>query len=350
MYELVDRLDPDLYHALARATYAEMALAGITAVGEFHYLHHDRDGRRYQAPNAMGEAVFAAAADAGLRITLIDTCYLQAGVDGAPLEGPAPLLGRRRRRLGDAGRGPGRVADSPDRRRHPQRPGRRSGIDGTVGDWARRATRRRCMCTCPSSSARTRSASAHRDDADRAAREGRRARPETTAVHGTHADRGRHRAAGSTGTTVCLCPTTERDLGDGIGPAQRAGRGRLAADRRQRHARRDRPVRGGARARARPAPDPRPPRPAPAERCWQPPPPPACARWAGTTRGLAVGAPADFTTVRLDSPRTAGATADTAVEHLVFAATAADVTDVVVAGRPVVEGGRHSASTMSERP
>ena len=59
------------------------------------------------------------------------------------------------------------------------------------------------------------------------------------------------------------------------------------------------------------------------------------------TRGLAVGAPADFTTVRLDSPRTAGATAETALEHLVFAATSADVTDVVVAGRPVVECGRH---------
>ena len=50
MYDLVDRLDPDRYYALARATYAEMALAGITAVGEFHYLHHDRGGRRYQIP------------------------------------------------------------------------------------------------------------------------------------------------------------------------------------------------------------------------------------------------------------------------------------------------------------
>ena len=78
MYDLVDRLDPDRYYALARATYAEMALAGITAVGEFHYLHHDRGGRRYQDPNAMGEALLAAAADAGLRITLIDTCYLRA--------------------------------------------------------------------------------------------------------------------------------------------------------------------------------------------------------------------------------------------------------------------------------
>jgi cytosine/adenosine deaminase-related metal-dependent hydrolase len=62
-----------------------MALAGVTAVGEFHYLHHDRGGRHYADANAMGEALIAAAAEAGIRLTLIDTCYLQAGLDGRPL-------------------------------------------------------------------------------------------------------------------------------------------------------------------------------------------------------------------------------------------------------------------------
>ena len=61
-------------------------------------------------------------------------------------------------------------------------------------------------------------------------------------------------------------------------------------------------------------------------------------------RGLALGAAADFTVVRLDSPRTAGATAATAIQHLVFAATAADVTEgVVIAGRAVVARGRHTS-------
>jgi cytosine/adenosine deaminase-related metal-dependent hydrolase len=45
MYAVADRLDPDTYLALVRATYAEMALAGITSVGEFHYLHHGAGGR-----------------------------------------------------------------------------------------------------------------------------------------------------------------------------------------------------------------------------------------------------------------------------------------------------------------
>ena len=46
MYAVAERLDPDRYFVLARAAFAEMVLAGMTAVGEFHYLHHDRDGRR----------------------------------------------------------------------------------------------------------------------------------------------------------------------------------------------------------------------------------------------------------------------------------------------------------------
>src|SRR5690625_4138038 len=81
MYRLAAVLDPDSYRQLATAVYAEMALAGITAVGEFHYLHHDPAGRRYADPNAMGRALADAADAAGVRLTLLDTCYLQGGID-----------------------------------------------------------------------------------------------------------------------------------------------------------------------------------------------------------------------------------------------------------------------------
>src|SRR5699024_9857190 len=64
----------------------EMVLTGITAVGEFHYLHHDPTGCAYNDANAMGQALVAAADDAGIRITLLDTCYLSSGY-GAPPEG-----------------------------------------------------------------------------------------------------------------------------------------------------------------------------------------------------------------------------------------------------------------------
>ncbi|MFT4264738.1 MAG: amidohydrolase family protein, partial [Nocardioides sp.] len=84
MYAVAGRLDPDLYYDLARATYAEMLAAGYTAVGEFHYLHHQPDGRPYDDPNAMGHALLAAARDAGIRITLLDTLYLSSGFGDAP--------------------------------------------------------------------------------------------------------------------------------------------------------------------------------------------------------------------------------------------------------------------------
>src|SRR5579872_6765350 len=80
MYQVAGRLTPDSYLALARAVYAEMALAGVTCVGEFHYVHHQPDGTPYADPNAMGHALIQAAAEAGLRITLLDTCYLTGGL------------------------------------------------------------------------------------------------------------------------------------------------------------------------------------------------------------------------------------------------------------------------------
>ena len=108
MYEVAGRLSPDSYLALARAVYAEMALAGVTCVGEFHYLHHGPGGTPYADPNAMGRALIQAAAEAGLRITLLDTCYLTGGL--AP-DGTAMPLSPVQQRFsdGDAGRlgGPG---------------------------------------------------------------------------------------------------------------------------------------------------------------------------------------------------------------------------------------------------
>ena len=86
MYSLADLLTPEQYFALARAVYAEMAVAGFTIVGEFHYLHHGPGGVRYGDPNVMGRAVLAAAREAGVKVVLLDTCYLEAR-PGHALEG-----------------------------------------------------------------------------------------------------------------------------------------------------------------------------------------------------------------------------------------------------------------------
>src|ERR1700687_5591819 len=77
MYRRTDWVWAD-YYRYSRLVFQEMLGAGITAVGEFHYLH--RHG------NELGEALIEAAAEVGIRITLIDACYLRGGLDGRPLD------------------------------------------------------------------------------------------------------------------------------------------------------------------------------------------------------------------------------------------------------------------------
>ena len=82
MYDVAARLDPESCLELATVTYREMVAAGITTVGEFHYLHHQPDGSAYDDPNELGHAVAEAARRAGLRLTLLDTCYLELRLRG----------------------------------------------------------------------------------------------------------------------------------------------------------------------------------------------------------------------------------------------------------------------------
>ena len=137
MYAVTRHLTPDTYLALARAVFAEMVLAGITVVGEFHYLHHDSAGRPYADHNAMGQAPHRGGARGGLRLTLLDTCYLAGGLTG---DGHLPLDDVQRRFTdGDVDAWATRVAaldarcDDQDRRRRALgagRPARRPAGDG----------------------------------------------------------------------------------------------------------------------------------------------------------------------------------------------------------------------------
>jgi formiminoglutamate deiminase len=222
MYDVAGRLDPDTYYELALATYQEMLLSGITAVGEFHYLHHDRDGAAYDEPNAMGLALVAAARDAGLRITLLDTCYLSSGF-GAPPEGV-----QQRFTDGSAERWAERVAGlavHPDLRTD----------DVLVGAAIHsvRAVARGDLSTV----ARTLSGAplhvhlseqvAENDACQEAygltptkllADEGV-LNDRLSAVHATHLTADDRSMLGVAGSYACFCPTTERDLADGVGPA-----------------------------------------------------------------------------------------------------------------------------------
>jgi formiminoglutamate deiminase len=339
MYAVAVALDPGSLHGLALAAYAEMALAGITAVGEFHYVHHRPDGRPYDDPNAMAEALVAAAAEAGVRLTLLDTCYLHGGVDGRPLDerqrrfgdGSAAAWAERVAALGEGGPGwrPGAAIHSV-----------RAVDPAAMAEVAAFAATHRMPLhlhlseqpaeneACLAATGRTPAGLA--DDCGVLG-------PSTTAVHATHLTAVDVALLGGAGTSVCLCPTTERDLADGIGPAaDLAAAGSplcLGSDshavvdlfEEARAVELDERLRTGRRGHHDPA-----------------------ALLAAATAGgaaslgwdageLAPGRLADFCAVDLSSPRLAGADPG----QVVFAATAADVTEVVVGGEPVVRDRAH---------
>ena len=227
MYEVAGRLDPDTYYALARTTYREMLASGITTVGEFHYLHHQPDGTPYDEPNEMGLALVRAARDAGIRIALLDTCYLSSGF-GEQAAGRAGALQRRlRAALGDPRRRARGVRGGGGGRRRRDRGCRALGARGAPrpdrpgGRLGTADAGRRCTCTSPSRSPRTRRAGTSTPSSPtRLLADCGALGPRTTAVHATHLSAADVHLLGEAGSYACFCPTTERDLGDGIGPSR----------------------------------------------------------------------------------------------------------------------------------
>lgn len=346
MYAVTARLDPDTYFALARGVFTEMVASGYTVVGEFHYLHHGPDGKPYDDPNAMGGALMAAAEEAGIRLTLLDTCYLSGGLDSG---GHLPL-------------------DEVQRRFS----------DGSVQAWAERVeVLQDSALVRIGAAAHSVRALTGEQLAEFATVVGDRpvhahvseqiaenltmqlvygASPVEhlidagllgegfTAVHATHLSDIDLELMGRSGAGACFCPTTERDLADGIGPSCELAaqdvpislgsdqhavidpfeeiRGiemheRLKSNERGRFGVRQLLGMGTS----------------------------AGYRSLGWDGGrVEVGALADIVAVRTDSRRTGGV----APAQIIFAATGADVTDVIVGGRRVVSGGVHPLGPVDD--
>lgn len=347
MYRLAHALDPDHYFNLARAVYAEMACAGITCVGEFHYVHHQPNGSAYADPNAMAEALRAAARDAGIRLTLLDTCYLAGGLGDA---GALPLRSEQLRFSdGSAAGWVDRVSNLGDDDMtvigaaiHSVRSVPRDQMPSIV-EWAGQrplhahlseqlAENEACMRAYGLSPTQV---------LDTAGALG----PTSTMVHATHLSTEDIALIGSTGCFTCFCPTTERDLADGIGPARalvNAGATlTLGSDQHavidlieesralEMHERLASHQRGHFTQ--------------------------AALVTALTSDGhrslgwpdaglIAVGQRADLVSVRLDTVRTAGALPN----QVLLAASAADVDTVIVDGTVVVRGGHHQRIRVAE--
>ena len=217
MYRLAEELTPDRYRALATEVYREMRATGITAVGEFHYLHHQPDGTPYDDPNEMGRALLAAADDAGIRIRLLDTCYLAAGL-GQEVEGV-----QRRFSDGDATRWAERVEAFGDDRVgaaiHSVRAVPRDQL-ATVARWAQQRGVPLHVHLSEQVAENDACEAVHGLTPTQLLAEEGVLGPMTTAVHATHLTETDVRLLGESGTYACFCPTTERDLADGIGPSR----------------------------------------------------------------------------------------------------------------------------------
>ncbi|QNE48402.1 formimidoylglutamate deiminase [Glaciihabitans sp. INWT7] len=341
MYGVAALLDPPLMFLVARAVFAEMLVSGYTAVGEFHYLHHRVDGAAYPAAHAMEIATGEAARAVGIRLVLLDTCYLDGAI-GAPLS-------PQQRRFGD-GSAAGWLA-----RWHSLR----DVIEGdrvTLG-----AAIHSVRAVSPAAMAELRDglgtgtplhihvSEQPQENADCIAAYGHTPvgvlaslgmlGPRLSLVHATHLTAADRTLVGASGCTVVMCPTTEADLGDGIGDALglAAAGARIAIGSDQnavidpllelRGLEAGERLSSGRRGRFSPA----------------------DLLDAGTGAGyaslgisstvLAPGDPCDLVELDRASLRTLGS----ALDQLLFTATASDVRKVIVGGRIVAESGRLTA-------
>ncbi|WP_258073674.1 formimidoylglutamate deiminase [Arthrobacter sp. 08Y14] len=344
MYEVAAALTPELYEQLATAVFAEMVVTGWTSVAEFHYVHHQPDGSAYPQEHAMERALARAAVAAGIRLTLLDTCYLAGGF-GAPLTQGQLRFGDR-----DGAAWLQRLASLRAAFAEEFDPAQVSvgaalhSVRGVPEEELELIARKLPadlplhihLSEQPAENAACREATGL-TPALLLAKHGLVTR-RLSAVHATHLSEEDIGVLGAAGATVVMCPTTEADLADGIGPAAqlRAAGARIALGTDQ-HAVVDpwlemRALEHGERLRS-------------GERGrFSPADLHAAASAAGTDAqgrpapGLSPGNSCDLMSVDPETLRTAGSRPG----QLALSATASDVHTVVVGGRILARHGRHA--------
>jgi formimidoylglutamate deiminase len=226
MFAAAEALDPDGMRDVAARVYAEMRAAGYGVVGEFHYVHHQRDGTPYPEPNAMAHAVAEGARDAGLAIVLIPAAYHRDGWDGRDRP---PVGGQRRfcdpdvasfleRVDGLREWAEGRPGVSVAIAAHSVRAVPASWLEAIAAYAAERGLprhvhaheQRRELAECQAE---------HGCSPIELLRRAGFLGPATSVVHGIHVDAADVRALAESRTIVVSCPTTEGNLGDGYLPA-----------------------------------------------------------------------------------------------------------------------------------
>jgi formimidoylglutamate deiminase len=357
MYDAATRLTPDQVYQTAKAAFLEMLLSGITTVGEFHYLHHQADGRRYPDPNLIGKLVMQAAREVGLRIVLLRAAYLRAGY------GKAPNPGQTRFITGDAATF---ISDTED-----------------LASWVKKSfARGEAEVGVAPHSVRAVTHDYLREIADYARRQELRIHmhvseqpgeneaciqeygvspvtwlerlglldPRFTAVHAIHISEAEAGFLAESGSAICACPTSERNLADGAIRADwLLARGAtlclgsdsqiqidLLEDARllEYHLRMQRLERVVLDS---PAPE----RERLSRMLYETASKSGAKSLGQNVGELAVGKPADFIGIDLDDLSVAGASPETLVANVVFSLERTALKDVYLAGRCVVADGHH---------
>ena len=360
MYRAAEALTPEEVYTASRQAFLEMVLAGITSVGEFHYLHHQSDGSPYGERNRLAHEVIHAARDVGLRIVLLRVGYARAGFR-------VPENPRQRRFIDpdvDSF-----LSSVEELVRHTQG---QPGVSVGLAPHSVRAVPREWLTVLAGVRSQL---PVHMHVAEQPkeleacmAEHGLRPvellgelgllSPRFTAVHAVHVTEAEARRMGEGGVSVCACPSTERNLGDGIVPADLlAGAGTrlclgsdsqatvdLLDEARQleghlRLARLRRAVLDPGRGTVDGL----------AARLFEMATVNGARSLGLSTGSLEPGTPADFFTVDVEHPSLVGADAASLLSGLVFGAEKAAVREVAVDGRLVVQGGHHPATQESGR-
>jgi formimidoylglutamate deiminase len=395
MYSAATRLTPEDIYDASRMAFLEMALNGITAVGEFHYLQHQPDGTPYDDPNLLSKEVMRAAGDVGLRIALLRVAYARSGFQTEPNprqarfieKDPESYLRNLQRLTDDVTRGTSpTVREGSSAQPHGALPDGRASAP-VPSAWVGVAPH--SVRAVPLDYLKEIIAYANRGNlkihmhvAEQPAEvsvcveeygrspiallqtEGLLSE-NFTAVHAIHVTAKAIAAFARTGAMVCACPTTERNLGDGVVPADEYFKRNvpiclgtdshaqidLLEDARELeyHLRLQRLERAVLSVRSPTVREgPKADDALPDGRASDT----AAALFdCATTNGarsigapsgtLEVGKAADFFTVALNDPSIVGATPDDLLASIVFSLARAAVREVVVSGKPIVSEGQH---------
>ncbi len=223
MYRLAGKHDPDAMHAVGKRCYQEMADAGYGAVGEFHYVHHQPDGRPYGERNAMAIALAEAALSVGLEIVLLPAAYHRAGPGVPPSQGQLRFCDPNvetfiervdELRVWASGREGVHVGVAV----HSVRAVPASWIEA-VAAYAERHELARHVHACEQRRELAECLDEHGCTPIELLERCGFLGPRASVVHGIHVSESDIALLASSGTIVVACPTTEGNLGDGYQPA-----------------------------------------------------------------------------------------------------------------------------------